>query len=155
MKAPIRNKRKKFSKKACNSLLTFIITLPLLVTFMTYFIASFTFEVSQRTFSKVSDSYFDNVLVEGQLTVARREELLDELEACNFDKSKIEIRSSAPEVIDASDATYVPRGNTIEMVVVYNEQHPFGKLLAYLSGTPNNQVGRLAFKGYGMSEAVN
>ena len=82
-------------------------------------------------------------------------ELLDELEACNFDKSKIEIRSSAPEVIDASDVTYVPRGNTIEMVVVYNEQHPFGKLLAYLSGTPNNQVGRLAFKGYGMSEAVN
>lgn len=116
---------KSLKSKKGNTIISFIITLPILVTLMTYFVCAFTFNRANHDFYTITNSTFDRVLVEGQLTVALENEMLTNLEKVGFDKSKIEIKVNKSEIFDNSDATFLNRGEEIQLQILHKKPHYF------------------------------
>ena len=139
--------------RSANAILSFIIVIVPLAMISHYIVVGFTFEVTQRTFAKISDTAFTQVLIEGQMTREIEHNLKETMQDFKFDPDKLIIKSNYPEVVDVLDTTYAPFASGIEMTIIYDEQHDFGLLLGHLLGNKTN-VGRMAFKGYGSSEFV-
>lgn len=116
---------KKLKSKSGNTMISFIITLPLLVAFMTYLVCGFTFNRANHDFYTITNSTFDRVLVEGQLTTELENEMLMKLEKAGFDKTKIEINVNKNEVFDNSDSTFVNRGEEIQVKILHKKPHYF------------------------------
>lgn len=116
---------KKLKSKSGNTLISFIVVLPLLVSFMTYFICVFTFNRANHNFCTITNATFDRVLVEGQLTSELENEMLMKLEKAGFDKTKIEINVNKNEVFDNSDSTFVNRGEEIQVKILHKKPHYF------------------------------
>lgn len=116
---------KKLKSKSGNTMISFIITLPLLVAFMTYSVCVFTFNRANHDFYTITNSTFDRVLVAGQLTAELENEMLMKLEKAGFDKTKIEINVNKNEVFDNSDSTFVNRGEEIQVKILHKKPHYF------------------------------
>lgn len=116
---------KKLITKKGDGLLTFVIFSPFIVAFVMFFVGLFTFSASVSIFQSNTNSVFDRVLIEGQLTKNLKEELLTKLEANGFDRKYIEISSETSVLVDDIDSTYVKRGEPIEIQILYRKPHYF------------------------------
>ena len=139
--------------RSANAILSFIIVIVPLAVISHFIVVGFTFEVTQRTFAKIADTAFTQVLINGQMTREIEYNLKEAMQDFKFDPDKLVIKSNYPEVVDVLDSTYAPFASGIEMTIIYDDQHDFGLLLGHLLGNKTN-VGRMAFKGYGSSEFV-
>ena len=139
--------------RSANAILSFIIVIVPLAVISHFIVVGFTFEVTQRTFAKIADTAFTQVLINGQMTREIEYNLKEAMQDFKFDPDKLIIKSNYPEVVDVLDSTYAPFASGIEMTIIYDDQHDFGLLLGHLLGNKTN-VGRMAFKGYGSSEFV-
>lgn len=115
----------KLKSKKGNTIISFIITLPILITLMTYFVCAFTFNRANHDFYTITNSTFDRILVEGQLTVALEDEMLTNLEKVGFDRNKIEIKVNKSEIFDNSDTTFLNRGEEIQVQILHKKPHYF------------------------------
>lgn len=107
------------------SILGFIIVAPILLWFFVYIIfgGAFLLEISQM--NTVVNKTLDIALVEGQYTTNLRQTLEDELVASGYDTSNLEITINPNIAGDGNNATYVERGEMIEVIVLNKKPHPF------------------------------
>ena len=116
---------KKLKEKKGNSILTSIVIAPFLTMFMTYFVFSFTFNRANNYFYNVTNSTFDRVLIEGQLTNELKDDMYRQLEKMKFDRSDIEIKTTDPSIDDGNDLTYVTRGSEVKIQILHKKPHEF------------------------------
>lgn len=144
-------KRNLKTRPGVDSILSFLIAVTVLAPIISFTTLSYTFEVSQRTFAKIADTALTQILINGQMTADIEKELRDTMRLNNFDPDKVTIISNIPGVVDADPNTAALWGETIEVTMIYNAQHDLGKFLSYVTGA-NTNTGKIAFKGYGISE---
>lgn len=116
---------KRLRNKKGNSILTFIVIAPFLAMFMTYFVFSFTFNRANNYFYNVTNTTFDRVLIEGQLTNDLKDDMYMQLEKMEFDRNSIEITTTESYVDDGNDSTYVSRGDEIKIQILHKKPHAF------------------------------
>jgi len=116
---------KNIRNKKGNAILTFIVIAPFLAMFMTYFIFSFTFNRANNYFYNVTNTTFDRVLIEGQLTNGLKEDMYSQLEKMEFDRNSIEITTTNSSIDDGNDSTYVSRGDEIKIQILHKKPHYF------------------------------
>lgn len=144
---------KQLESRKGNSIIAFIVIVPLLAMFMTYFVCAFTFNRDNNYFYNVTNSVFDRVLVEGQLTNELKDDMLKKLEKAGFNKDKIEIKTYESSVDDGSDATYVSRGSEVKIQILHRKPHYFYNINKLLSiGTVKEETFYIGSIFTGMSE---
>lgn len=144
---------KKIKSKKGNSILSFIVVIPFLVLMMTYFICSFTFNRTNNDFYAVTNSYFDRILVEGQITTSLMNDMTDKLERMGFDRADVEITANNGNVDDGDDSTYLQRGEEIQVKILHKKPHYFYLVNQILSlGAVNEEAFYVGSVFTGMSE---
>ncbi len=143
-------------EKKGNSILSFIVVIPFLVLMMTYFVCSFTYNRTSNDFYTITNSYFDRVLIEGQLTVQLRDEMIKKLEKLGFNKENIEITANSRYVDDIDDTTYIQRGEEIQIKIINKKPHYFYLVNKMLSaGAIKEEAFYIGSIFTGMSEKWN
>lgn len=112
------------SKKG-NSILTFIIIVPFMAMFMTYFVSSYTFNKTNSYFYNIANSSFDRILVEGQMTSSIENDMMNKFSKIGFDTSKIEIVTNSSAINDNNNSTYVARGEEVKVQILHKKPHYF------------------------------
>ena len=122
---------------------------------MVYLTASYAYNRTNNQFEQITNAVFDRILVEGQITNEIRQDLDNRLDKFNIDTSYLTIRTSDYAIEDNSDDSYVPRGNTIKVDIIYKKPHFFYYVNNFiLLGSANESAYYLGNSNTGMSEKL-
>ncbi len=102
--------------------------------------------------TNICNKKLDRALVEGQFTSAIRAELENELATYGFSGTNLEITITPSQAGDASDGTYAPRGQEIELTVLYKKPHWFYYINKFFSPSLAESKFYIGTKISGMSE---
>ena len=132
-----------------NNILSFVVTAPILVWFLTYILIGSDFYMDTNNFSVIVNKQMERALVKGQFTTDLKQELIEELVQKGFNDSYLEIKITPGSAGDNNNTTYVTRGNEIELIVIYKNPHSFQKINLGVGGEEKYYIGT---KIQGMSE---
>lgn len=106
-------------------ILGFIIVSPFAIWIITWLIFAGTFQLDKIQMDSIVNKTLDMALVEGQYENDLQQVLKDELISSGFTEENLKINISPNEAGDANNATYVKRGNIVEITVIHEKPHIF------------------------------
>lgn len=122
---------------------------------MIYLTASYSYSRTNNQFEQITNSAFDRILIEGQVTNEIMEDFYDCLKKIGVNPDYITIRTSDYIVDDNDNSSYVSRGNEIKVDFIYTKPHYFYYVNKFiLLGYADEKTYYLVNSSTGMSEKL-
>lgn len=146
------NIKQALSNKRGESILGYIVVAPFLVYFILYLILGGAYFLKINDMTNIANKKLDRALVEGQFSNGLKMELENELENSGFTGSELEINITPLYAGDGTDGTYTPRGQEIELMIIYKKPHPFYHVNKFFAPRIGESKFYIGTKISGMSE---
>lgn len=137
----LRHRLPECTEQRGSSMIEFLIVLPMLVFLAFYPISTYIFQVQRNHLEHVKDRYLQEAQLEGGFTVELWDRLLADLEARNFDLSRVDFSGSTPvgEIKHRGQPIVLrigyPQGNARALLSLLSLQRPDPNRMMWVSGS--------------------